>query len=219
MFIADEFADGRRRHSKPVGDLMADKETLEVYANYAEDYAKRFAQDKPDVHLRKFMSALPTQAHVLDLGCGTGRTTAFMARAGIDVEGWDASPEMASVGLQQHEQVIRIATFDQLDAHATYDGIFANFSLLHVPKAEMAKCLARIAKALKPGGLLHIGLKTGEGEARDKLGRFYAYYTDPEITALLNDVGLPSIDRSYGADVGLDGEPAPWIILLAQKDG
>ncbi|NNE87802.1 MAG: class I SAM-dependent methyltransferase [Silicimonas sp.] len=196
---------------------MADKETLSVYADYAADYAKRFAQDKPDVHLRKFMTALPTEARVLDLGCGTGRTTAFMARAGLDVEGWDASPEMAEMGLAQHELTIRVATFDQLEAVEDYDGIFANFSLLHAPKSEMPDHLARIARALKPGGHLHIGLKMGTGEARDKLGRFYAYYSDPEITGLLNDVGLPSIDRSYGADIGLDGEPAPWIILLAQK--
>lgn len=196
---------------------MADQETLAVYANYAADYAKRFAQDKPDVHLRKFMSALPTEARVLDLGCGTGRTTAFMARAGIEVEGWDASPEMAAVALADHELTIRVATFDELDAIDDYDGIFANFSLLHAPKSEMPDILARIANALKPGGHFHIGLKMGTGEARDKLGRFYAYYSDPEITGLLNDVGLPSIDRSYGADIGLDGEPAPWIILLAQK--
>ena len=196
---------------------MADQETLAVYADYAADYAKRFAQDKPDVHLRKFMSALPTEARVLDLGCGTGRTTAFMARAGIEVEGWDASPEMAAVALSDHELTIRIATFDELDAVEDYDGIFANFSLLHVSKSEMPDILARISRALKPGGHLHIGLKMGTGEARDKLGRFYAYYSDPEITGLLNDVGVPSIDRSYGADIGLDGEPAPWIILLAQK--
>jgi SAM-dependent methyltransferase len=199
------------------GDLMADKETLDVYATYASDYAKRFAQDKPDVHLRKFMSALPTQARVLDLGCGTGRTTAFMARAGIDVEGWDASPEMAAIGLQEYELAIQIKLFDDLDDVEAYDGIFANFSLLHAPKSKMPDILKRISRALKPGGHLHIGLKMGNGEARDKLGRFYAYYSDPEITGLLNDVGLPSIDRSYGADIGLDGEPAPWIILLAQK--
>lgn len=197
---------------------MADQETLSVYADYAADYAKRFAQDKPDVHLRKFMSALPTEARVLDLGCGTGRTTAFMVRAGLDAEGWDASPEMAAMGMTNHEISIRVATFGELDATEAYDGIFANFSLLHAPKSDMPNHLARIAKALKPGGHLHIGLKMGNGEARDKLGRFYAYYTDPEITALLNDVGLPSIDRSYGADIGLDGEPTPWIILLAQKD-
>ncbi len=196
---------------------MADEETLAVYADYATDYAKRFAQDKPDVHLRKFMAVLPTEARVLDLGCGTGRTTAFMVRAGLDAEGWDASPEMAAIGAKQHELDIKIADFADLDAVDTYDGIFANFSLLHAPKTEMPMHLARIARALKPEGHLHIGLKMGNGETRDKLGRFYAYYTDPEITGLLNNVGLPSIDRSYGADIGLDGEPAPWIILLAQK--
>lgn len=198
---------------------MSDKETLAVYADYAADYAKRFAQDKPDVHLRKFMAVLPTEARVLDLGCGTGRTTAFMVRAGLDAEGWDASPEMAAMGAEQHDLSIKVATFADLDAKDAYDGIFANFSLLHAPKAEMPDYLARIARALKPGGHLHIGLKMGKGETRDRLGRFYAYYSDPEITGLLNDVGLPSIDRSYGADIGLDGEPAAWIILLAQKDG
>ncbi|MEO9823486.1 MAG: class I SAM-dependent methyltransferase [Paracoccaceae bacterium] len=196
---------------------MSDEETLAVYATYAADYAKRFAQDKPDVHLRKFMAVLPTQARVLDLGCGNGRTTGFMVRAGIETEGWDASPEMAALGAKQHDVDIKVATFADLDAVDTYDGIFANFSLLHAPKSEMPDYLARIARALKPGGHLHIGLKMGKGETRDKLGRFYAYYSDPEITGLLNDVGLPSIDRSYGADVGLDGETAPWIILLAQK--
>ena len=197
---------------------MPDKETLDVYATYAADYAKRFAQDKPDVHLRKFMAHLPTQARVLDLGCGTGRTTAFMVRAGIDAEGWDASPEMTALGAKQHDIDLKTASFADLDTADTYDGIFANFSLLHATKAEMPDHLARIARALKPGGYLHIGLKMGKGETRDKLGRFYAYYSDPESTGLLNDVGLPSIDRSYGADIGLDGEPAPWIILLAQKD-
>lgn len=196
---------------------MADEETLAVYADYAADYAKRFAQDKPDVHLRKFMSALPTEARVLDLGCGTGRTTAFMVRAGLEAEGWDASPEMAAIGAKQYDIEIKTATFTDLDSDAAYDGIFANFSLLHAPKSEMPDILSRIARALKPGGHLHIGLKMGKGEKRDRLGRFYAYYSDPEITALLNDVGLPSIDRSYGADIGLDGEPAAWIILLAQK--
>lgn len=196
---------------------MADEETLAVYADYAADYAKRFAQDKPDVHLRKFMSALPTEARVLDFGCGTGRTTSFMVRAGLDAEGWDASPEMAALGAKQHEIDIKVATFSDLEAEAVYDGVFANFSLLHVAKSEMPDILSRIARALKPGGHLHIALKMGKGEARDKLGRFYAYYSDPEITGLLNEVDLPSIDRSYGADIGLDGEPAPWIILLAQK--
>ncbi len=197
---------------------MADEETLAVYADYAADYAKRFAQDKPDVHLRKFMSALPTEARVLDLGCGTGRTTAFMVRAGLEAEGWDASPEMAQLGKDRLGLEIEVKAFDALVATEVYDGIYANFSLLHAPKADMPKHLDRIAQALKPGGTFHIGMKTGQGEKRDHLGRFYAFYEDAELTGLLADAGLTVVSRETGAEVGLAGTKDPWIIMSAEKD-
>lgn len=198
---------------------MADAETLAVYATRARDYAKRFAADNVGPTLRAFIDAVPEGARVLDLGCGPGNAAAAMRDAGLTVEAWDASPEMAEVAREIHGLELRVAEFDALDAEAVYDGIYANFSLLHAPKAEMPGHLARIARALRPGGLLHIGLKTGEGERRDALGRLYAYYSDEEITRLLSDAGLEVEVRTTGRSTGLDGTSAPWIILRARKDG
>lgn len=197
---------------------MADEQTLNVYARRARDYADRFKDAGVGNHLREFMDALPPKARVLDLGCGPGTATAALLAAGHDVDAWDASPEMAEVGHELHGLKIRVAAFDALSARAEYDAIYANFSLLHAPKSDMPDHLARIARALKPGGLVHIGLKTGDGEKRDALGRFYAYYTDHEITGLLKAAGLRVETRSFGKDPGLDGTVAPWIILKARKD-
>ncbi len=196
---------------------MADKETLDVYAKRASDYAARFKGGASDSHLEDFMAALPPGGKVLDLGCGPGRSAAKMQDAGFDVDAWDASPEMARVGLDLHGITIRIAQFDALEATEKYDGIFANFSLLHAPKSEMPGNLTRIARALKPGGVFHIGLKSGTGEDRDALGRFYAYYTDPELSDLLCDAGMTVETRAAGEEAGLDGTLAPWIILKARK--
>lgn len=196
---------------------MTDKETLNVYAAKAKDYAKRFSSAKPDLHLAAFMLAVPKGGRVLDMGCGTGRSTAFMIEAGLKADALDASAEMAEIADSEYGVTVRVTGFETLDAEGVYDGIYANFSLLHAPKAEMPEHLARISKALVPGGFFHIGLKTGTGEKRDALGRFYAYYTDAEITGLLEDAGFVVIERSFGADVGLDGTVAPWIILLAGK--
>ena len=113
--------------------------------------------------------------------------------------------------------VVRVATFHMLDAREVYDGIYANFSLLHAPKSEMPAHLRRISVALVPGGLLHLGMKTGDGEKRDAIGRFYAYYTESELEGLLADAGLEIETRNYGEDMGLDGMMAPWIILTARK--
>ncbi|MGI9393778.1 MAG: class I SAM-dependent methyltransferase [Boseongicola sp.] len=196
---------------------MADRETLDVYRDRAADYADMVAQMAPDRHLQAFIDAVPKGGKVMDLGCGHGRSTALMIKAGLQAEGLDASPEFAEIALREFGVKVAVADFEALDTKEVYDGVFANFSLLHSPKAEMPGHLARIARSLKPDGVLHLGQKTGEGECRDSLGRFYAYYSDAEISGLLQDNGFTVLSRDFGADEGLDGRVAPWIVLLARK--
>jgi trans-aconitate methyltransferase len=198
---------------------MADEETLGVYARKAQDYADRFASREPGTHLSAFMRLLPPAARVLDLGCGPGNAAAAMIAAGHMVEAWDASPDMARVAAERFGIEVRVATFDMLDAEAAYDAVYANFSLLHLPKREMPATIARIARALKPGGLLHVGLKTGTGERRDTLGRFYAFYEEGEIIGLLEEAGFAVTSRATGQEAGLDGTVSPWIILQARTHG
>ncbi len=140
-----------------------------------------------------------------------------MIRAGLQAEGLDASPELARIARDTYGVDVTIAGFDAMDAIDAYSGVFANFSLLHAPKSEMPAHLKRIARSLRPGGAFHVGLKTGQGERRDTLGRFYAYYADAEITGLLEDAGFAVLRRDFGADAGLDGTVSPWIVLLARK--
>ena len=136
----------------------------------------------------------------------------------MQVDAWDASSEMAALAREQFGLEVRIATFDELDADAVYDGIYANFSLLHAPRSEMPGHLDRIAKALTAHGLLHIGLKTGVGERRDSLGRFYAYYEESELAGLLDTAGFEILSRATGTEAGLDGVEAPWIVVRARKN-
>lgn len=196
---------------------MPDDQTLAVYAKRAADYADRFGKAGEGPHMTAFLAHVPPGGRILDLGCGPAHTSAAMMRAGYDVEAWDASPEFVEIARDRYGVNSRLASFDDLDAVETYDAVFANFSLLHAPKSEMPRHLASIARATKPGGVFHIGLKTGTGEKRDTIGRFYAYYEDGELTALLEDAGFVVISRRTGEEPGLDGAVAPWIILLARK--
>ena len=98
---------------------------------------------------------------------------------------------------------------------ATYDGVWASFSLLHDTKANMPKRLAQAHRALRSKGQFFLGLKLGEGEHRDSIGRFYAYYTEAELELLLSDAGFEITDRRYGEEVGLDGKMWPYILIYA----
>jgi SAM-dependent methyltransferase len=194
---------------------MADKETLSVYAAKAADYARLVASDTPGKALQAFIAALPDQSHVLDLGCGVGDAACHMIAAGHSVDAWDASPEMAALARRRGVEV-QIRTFDDLDTTAEYDGVHANFSLLHAPKSDFPAHLGRIARALKPGGLFHFGTKLGEGERRDALGRFYAFYDEAELEDLFAAAGLEILNRYKGKEAGLAGAIEPFIILLAR---
>ncbi len=197
---------------------MSDDETLRIYAEKANEYAELTDNDvEANRDMVAFLAMLPEGGDVLDLGCGPGASAAAMARAGLRVTATDAVPEMVEMAAKRTGVDARLATFDDVSGRGVYDGVWANFSLLHAPRADLPRHLAAIAEALRAGGVFHIGVKTGAGEMRDKIGRLYTYYTDAELTGLLADAGLNVVSRRTGTAPGLSGEEAPWITMRAIK--
>ncbi len=195
---------------------MSDMETLKVYAAKAQDYARMVTGEAAkNPQLAAFIAALPKGGHALDLGCGPGNAAAEMAAAGLQVTAVDPVPEMVALADRHPGVSAQVAGFDDVSGTDVYDGVWANFSLLHAPRADLPRHLADIAKTLKPAGRFHIGMKTGTGEKRDPIGRLYTYYTETELTGLLQSVGLTVTDRVTGREKGLDGVEADWICLAA----
>jgi SAM-dependent methyltransferase len=196
---------------------VSDAETLKIYASKAAEYAELTAEaNTRDPSLAAFIDAVSPGGRVLDLGCGPGTSAAVMVRAGLQVDAFDPVPEMVALARAHPGVSVHQAGFDDLDADQLYNGVWANFSLLHAARVDMPLHLAKIARALKPGGRFHIAVKTGTGSHRDSLGRLYTYYSDAELTGLLNDAGFSVLTRRTGNDPGLSGESAPWIALGAR---
>lgn len=197
--------------------MNADSETLAVYAARMADYddlgMPRGALD--DLH--RFLGGLQAGGRVLDLGCGPGHAAAEMARCGFRVDAWDGTPEMVARAASHPGVTARLARFDDLAAEEAYDGIWASFSLLHAPRADLPGLLRRIRRALVPGGWLYLGMKTGTGERRDALGRFYAYHLASELIGQLRRAGLRPLLLGRGRSVGMAGLPEPFVTLLARR--
>lgn len=195
---------------------MSDSETIDVYNRRAAEYAGLTDRDnRADPQLLAFLARLPKGGRVLDLGCGPGASAATLAGAGMRVDPTDASVEMVALAARNPGVTARQASFDDITGDQVYDGIWANFSLLHAPRDRMPDHLAALHRALKPGGVFHIGMKLGEGSQRDSIGRLYTYYTEAELAGLLSDAGFTVTDRAHGRDLGLDGVYADWICLSA----
>jgi len=195
---------------------MSDAETLAVYADRAQDYARLTddASNRPE--LTRFIAGLPAAALVLDIGCGPGFAAGVMAAKGMKTHAWDPVPEMVEMAARHDGVTARQATYDDLTANDVYDGIWANFSMLHTPRAKWPAQLAAVARALKPGGLFHLGTKLGTGEARDSIGRLYSYVTEADLMDLLAATGFTVEYSRTGQEAGLSGEIDPFIVLQAR---
>lgn len=194
---------------------MTDDKTIGVYNDRAQDYADLTETDTPMESLVRFMEALPEGGKILDLGCGPATSSAHMRAAGFAPDPVDASPEMVALANKTYDIGARLGTFDDVQGEDVYDGIWANFSLLHAQRADLPRHLAAIKKALKSGGIFHIGMKTGSYEGRDTIGRYYTYVTEEELLGLLDDAGFRHRSSHFGEEPGLSGEIAPFIIVTA----
>lgn len=195
---------------------MSDQETLQVYSDKAQEYADNFARSKPDRDLQAFIDGIPNGGSVLDFGCGPGNSAAMMNAAGLKAEATDACAEMVEMARDKFGVDARLATFNDLTEQDRYDGIWANFSLLHAPRADMPTHFANIKAALKPGGLLHLGLKLGKGEKRDRLGRLYTFFTQGELKNLLEAAGFEIEFTRKSSAKGLEGTAQPYTIIRAR---
>lgn len=191
---------------------MSDPATLAFYAAQTEAFRK-MAEGHHNPQLAALMAALPQGARVLDLGCGPGQDARSLSRAGFAVVAMDASPEMLRQAAMHPGVQTRLGTFAELADIAAFDAVWASFSLLHAPKADFPDHLSAIHRALKPGGVLALSMKLGQGEGRDRLGRFYAYYTEAELTGLLTAAGFRIAHSHHGHSTGMAGTHDPFLTL------
>ena len=122
-----------------------------------------------------------------------------------------------AAALRTRSLPVRILRFENLDDHAAYDGIWACASLLHVPAASLDDILARIHRALRPGGIFTASFKAGTGEGHDQFGRYYNYPTPAALRASYSAARWDhvSIDAKMGS--GYDNKPTEWLWVTGKR--
>lgn len=113
-----------------------DDQTLQFYADTAPTYVAS-GPGGASRNLPGFLPLLPAGARILELGCGGGRDAAAMLAAGHDVDPTDGTPAIARQAEAFLGRPVRVMRFDELDAVAAYDAVWANASLLHVPRPDL----------------------------------------------------------------------------------
>lgn len=195
---------------------LHDADTLAFYDREASAYANR--RDQAGPHLAAFLGQLAPGAKILELGCGGGQDAAAMIAAGFDVTPTDGSAGLAAEAEKRLGRPVRVMKFEELDAAGAYDAVWANACLLHVPEGGLVDILARIHRALKPGGRFYAGFKAGDGGDRDSLGRYYNFPDEARLRAAYGAAGgWSALDLRHGQGGGFDGVMRDWLHVEAVK--
>jgi SAM-dependent methyltransferase len=190
--------------------------TTSFYDDNAETYATR-DRKPPAARLDAFLATLPEKARILELGCGGGQDCAYMLSRGFDVTPTDGSAELARQAEKLIGRPVKVMRFEELAAREEFDGVWAEASLLHVPRTDLLGILALIHNALKKDGIFHASFKAGTGEGHDDFGRYYNYPSSEWLQELLVAGGWRDIAINEADGGGYDNKPTRWLYLAARK--
>lgn len=196
--------------------MPADPATLAYYQTNAPRYTLSFGQ-APSRHLDTFLDRLAPGARVLELGCGGGRDSGRIRERGFDLDATDGTPAMVRKANERFDVGARVLRFEDLDARSAYHAVWAHACLIHVARADFPDALARIQRALVPGGWHFANFKLGEGEGRDPLGRLHNFPDRAWLIEHYEAAGFDLVADEIYRGEGADGVQRDWIALTVRR--
>jgi 2-polyprenyl-3-methyl-5-hydroxy-6-metoxy-1,4-benzoquinol methylase len=182
----------------------------------------------PEFALRRefLLEHLSAGERVLDVGCGEGRFTGELARAGMEAVGLDVAEEPLRRA-RKHDPGLDLHLIDADGpwplADASIDAVWAGETIEHI--ADTAGWLSRARAVLRPGGQLllstpnhgHLSLLGLACSRRafeshfDPLADHLRFYNRRSLTRLLGEMGFREVSVRVAA-----GVPGARRLLLAR---
>ncbi len=194
--------------------------TIATYQQYFDRYVER---TQPEVSgefrewMDSFLSYLPQQGEIFELGSAVGRDARYFREKGYQVMCTDIIPQALE---KLSEDGFETAKFDFRDVPkqewlGKFDGFFANAVLLHAEPDVFENALRNAATLLKENGTAAISLKTGEGEeiSLEKMDapRYFRYHSETEIREVLSKLPFDIISINHA-----DNQKWLHIIMRSQ---
>jgi len=149
--------DRTRRDHRNSYDLVADEYVRRIF-----DELKHKPLDRQ--LLDRFAASVRDVGTACDMGCGPGHVARYLHQQGVRVCGVDLSPAMVERARRLTPGVeFREGDMMALDAaDETWAGIVAFYSIIHIPRADMARTLDELRRVLLPGGTLLLAFHIGD---------------------------------------------------------
>jgi len=219
---------GEERKKIVDGDLkqLVESGYDRIAQRYLEFAQRNLAWEKSSArmgYLRKLLEHLSAKAQVLELGCGAGVPCTQLLAQQAHVTGVDISAAQIALA-KQHVPDATLLQADMMTLAfppASFDAVGAFYSVIHLPRAEQAVLIERLAAWLRPGGwfLVNLGVSNDPGSIEpDWLGTtmYWSSYDAQTNLDLVSQAGFTLVETDTLID-NEDGEPVSFLWILAKK--
>lgn len=100
-----------------------------------------------------FEKRLYIGAHILALGCDSGRDAKYFLEQGYEVTAIDGSKKLCDKASTLTGLEVRNVLIQDIDYVDEFDGVWACASLAHISLDELPEILQKISTSLKDGGI------------------------------------------------------------------
>jgi len=164
---------------------------------------------------------------VVEVGCGPGHVTAFLADAGADATGIDLSPGMVEEARRRFPdgdyQVGDLRQLMRPISATGWSAVLAWYSMIHLAASELPEAVAALVRPLAPGGWLVVALHVGS-EIRHVDEWFdaptdldFVLHEPADIIALVEAAGLVDLEWYHRGPVAAREETTERLYVIGRK--
>ena len=192
--------------------------TIEHYDLSAESFRAGTADHDVSQNYAALLTAIEGRPPfvLLDFGCGPGRDLSYFRSLGHEAVGVEGSARFVEMARETGAEVLHQDFVALSLPNARFDGIFANASLFHVPRAELPRVLGELHAALRPRGVLFASNPHGDDREGFSGARYGAYYSHKTWSSLVAAAGFEELDHYY-RPAGKPRSEQPWLATVFRK--
>ena len=195
-----------------------DHPTLAYYNTNAPELAVRYEQVS-SIAVARFESTFTKGSKLLDIGCGSGRDLALLARMGFDVYGVDPSAEFMQLAQHTHPELegrLSASGLPELGIPfgGNFDGVVCYGVLMHLNQEALVQSVKSLRACLKISGRVIVAIpskKPGiDTQHRDEEGRLFQMHRGEDLQSLFESNGFELIEQ-WSNQYNIDETGIEWL--------
>jgi uncharacterized protein YceH (UPF0502 family) len=198
-----------------------------VAAAYADQLVDELAALPFERWLLDRVAAHAAGGPVVEVGCGPGHVTAYLAEAGADATGVDLSPAMVTEARRRFPdgdyQLGDLRRLMRPTSASGWSAVLAWYSLIHLATSELPDALGALTRPLAPGGWLVVAAHAG-AEVRH-LGEWFDAPVDidfvlhepADVVGLVGAAGLVDVEWYHRGPITSREETTERLYVIGRK--